>query len=560
VQALTRGDGEVGEDITRNVLLMAGAVKMLPPTLPDGKPTPSTVFVRGEIVCLKSDFRLHFQGESNPRNTASGTSKRQTNHEKCQYLTIITYECLPVGVTLASKSDEINTLRAWGFRTPNCKRVLGFSEIEDVYQGYVQTHRAALDYDIDGLVVYIDDTHRRDALGELNNRPRGACAYKFPHEQKSTVLRNIRWQVGNSGRITPVAEFDSVLLAGANVVQASLHNISNIRDLWGSATPCSGDLILASRRNDVIPFVESVITAQGSGVPFPVPTECPICKTPLQMDGEYLVCRGEDCSGQVTGSIKRWVKKLGVLHVGDTLIEAMVEEFPFILVESEFEERFGVTYDGFTKLPPDEQDKIRNSALAKMDMADLYLIDPDRLADRQMGGRRIGSTADKAINNLRAKMTLPIHVLVGSLGINLIGRDMAKTIVDGGFESLSKMLKARIPEIAAIPGMGDTKARAFVDGFAQKAGLVGKLLAVGIQVQIVSGNLAGKSFCFTGFRSSELEDAIVKAGGTMKSGVSKGLHYLVSSDPTSNTGKMQKARSLGTLVISEDEARTLAGI
>ena len=266
---------------------------------------------------------------------------------------------------------------------------------------------------------------------------------------------------------------------------------------------------------------------------FQAPTECPSCKTTLTRDGEYLVCKSLDCDAQAAGGIKRWVEKVGVLHVGEALIEAACA-----------------------------------AGLIK-DAADLYAFfldandenykDPHELSGLDMNGRVAGGSADKALNNLKAKMTLPLHVIVGSVGIPMIGRSMAKTIVDGGYNSLSKMMKARVTDIAAIPGVGPSKAQAFVEGFQDKAGLIGKLIAYGIQVQVVGGQLLGKSFCFTGFRDAELQDTIEKQGGTVKSSASKDLTYLVAQDPNGTSGKLQAARKNGTQVIGQDEAWILVG-
>lgn len=518
VQGATRGDGIIGEDITRNVLLMQGTVKVLPVTI--NGITPKVVNVRGEVVCKRSDFTAHFPNESNPRNTAAGTAKRQSNPEKAKHLTFIAYQLLLDGAPLPSKELELTTLKALGFQTPRWSTAQSGVEIEKTYQDYIDSIRAGLDYDIDGLVVEVNDAGVRENLGDLNGRPRGATAFKFPHEQKETILRAIRWQVGNSGRITPVAEFDEVVLAGAKVTQASLHNISNITTLAAELNRTAlavGDKVLVSRRNDVIPFVEALLHP-ANGTPFTTPTECPSCKSVLTRDGEYLICRGLDCDAQAAGAIKRWVSKIDVLHVGDSLIECMLD------------------------------------AGLIADAADLYTVDWDAVASLYMGERKVGGTADKAKANLEAKKTLPLHVIVGSIGIPMIGRSMAKTIVDGGFNSLSKMMKAKISDIAAIPGVGDAKARAFVEGFQARAGLLGKLICNGIAVQIVGSALAGKSFCMTGFRDPSMQDAIERAGGTVKSSVSKGLDYLISQDPSSNSGKAQKAAQYGTKIIGIDDA------
>lgn len=541
VQALTRGDGTIGEDITRNVALMQGVLKMLPTTMPDGTPTPDLVFIRGEIILLHTDFETGFpvehakwvKGEgSNPRNSASGTAKRQSDADQCRYLTVKTYQYLPNGMaTLPSKEDEFEALLNAGFSLPTYMVCSDLKGVEDLYKQYIDKARAELNYDIDGLVIEINNTQAREFMGEHNGKPKGAIAFKFPHEEQITTLRNVRWQVGNSGRITPVAEFDMVTLAGAQVKQASLHNISNmiglVHDAGFEGFPRQDDKILVARRNDVIPYVESILSQNqdANAVQFTPPNLCPACGTVLERDGEYLVCRGEDCPAQIAGSIKRWVKKIGVLNVGDSFIEALIDAG---MIE---------------------------------DIADLYLLDPAEVVDIEIGGRRAGGIASKALRNLEAKKSLPLHVFIGALGIPLIGRTMAKTIIDGGINSMSKMAKAHISEVAAIPGVGSKKAQAFVLGFNNKLPLIGKLLAQsGITIQTISGPLVGKSFCFTGFRDGDLEAAIEKAGGTMKSGVSKDLTYLVAADPTSTSGKALKARSYGTKVIGVDEAKNLAGV
>ena len=264
---------------------------------------------------------------------------------------------------------------------------------------------------------------------------------------------------------------------------------------------------------------------QAQRVYFTAPTHCPVCQFPLQRDGEYLLCKGPDCPACVLGGIVNWVKKVGVLHVGDSLIEA--------LIDSEFVK----------------------------DPADLYLLDVDKVADLEIGGRRVGGTADKAITNLNAKKDMPIHVFVGSLGIPLIGRSMAQTIAEAGYDTLSKMYKAKIADIAAIPGVGQTKAEAFVYGFADKAGLVGKLLGeAGIAISVASGALVGTTWCFTGFRDATLAAAIEAQGGTVKDSASKSLTYLVALDPNGGSGKLAAARKNGTKVIGKADAEQIAGL
>jgi DNA ligase (NAD+) len=528
IQALTRGDGDVGEDITRNVLMMKGM-----PARAGSASGAFTGYVRGEIVCKKSDFAAYFPGESNPRNTASGTAKRQSNPDKCKHLTVIAYQYLPDSGDMATKADEMDALGAFGFEVPFHGVGTTLSYAEGVYEQYVDKARDALDYDIDGLVIEANDTGDRDALGDHNNRPKGAVAFKFPHESKQTTLRNIRWQVGNSGRVTPVAIFDSVNLAGANVSKASLHNIGYYTDIAGQIGQqvlTAGDTILVSRRNDVIPYVEAGIEGYNEDDAddhlLPIPTECPDCKTALKREGAYLVCPNTmTCSAQIAGMVKRWIKKVGILDWGESVIDALCEQ--------------GLVADP----------------------ADLYTLEDDVLSEVQMSGRRVGSSAKKMLDNLHAKKDLPLHVIVGSIGIPMIGRSMARTITLGGYDTLDKLFKATTFQIGSISGVGTTKAKHFVKGMEDGIGLICRLLGAGVTIAkpAANGPLKGKLVCMTGFRDPSMASAIEAQGGVVKSSVSKKLDYLVMKDPASTSGKAKKARGYGINLISIDDMNALLG-
>lgn len=519
VRAATRGDGEVGEDITRNVVKMKGVVHFIKGF--DGH-------LRGEIVLRRSDWKKHFPTYSNPRNAAAGIAKR-LDGVGVEHLTVLHYQMIrDGGKAIPSKAVEFQVLGKVGAGLPTWTEVPDLAAAEAIYADYVSGKRDALDYDIDGLVLEYSDPAVMEALGDLNKRPKGAVAYKFPHAAKPTVLRNIRWQVGKSGRITPVAEFDAVDLAGASVSNASLHNLANIEKLCkvaGIKTLAVGDEILASRRNDVIPYVESVLSGKG-GTPLTAPDKCPACQTNLIMHGEYLVCYGEECSAQVLGGISRWVKKIGVLGMGDSIIEALIEHA-------------GVT-----------------------DPADLYILDPAKIEGIPTGsdGSRLGRTAHMIVAELKAKSDMPLHTFVGSLGIPMCARSVCKTIVDAGFDDLDKMQNATMTQIAGIPGMGTAKADEFVKGLVARRTLIDKLLDNGVTIKAKSvGVMTGKSVCFTGVRSPEMEKAIEDAGGTVKGSVGSGLTYLVQKDATSMSGKTQKAVSLGVQIVDLDGMWAILG-
>jgi DNA ligase (NAD+) len=249
---------------------------------------------------------------------------------------------------------------------------------------------------------------------------------------------------------------------------------------------------------------------------FTIPTNCPECSHPLIREGEYLICRGEDCPAQVVGGISRWVKKVGVLGIGDAVIEALVD------------------------------------AGKVADAADLYTLDANDIAAVQVGGSRLGQSAHTLVAELRAKAEMPLNVLIGSTGINLCSRSVCKIIVEAGYDTLDKMRCATKADIERIPGLGPTKADAFVNGLRARAGLIDRLLANGVSIKGKAiGGFTGKSICLTGFRDPAMESAFEQEGGIVKSSVGKGLTYLVAKDPNGASGKLDKARSLGTTVLSQ---------
>jgi DNA ligase (NAD+) len=251
-----------------------------------------------------------------------------------------------------------------------------------------------------------------------------------------------------------------------------------------------------------------------------VPVHCPECGYPVRRDGEYLVCPNSQlCPAQITGSLKAWVKKIGVLDWGESLIESLC------------------------------------ASGAVVDIADLYKLTWQQVSPLQMSGRRVGdSMAQRCVMNLHAKSELPLHLLVGSLGIPMVARSITRVIVQGGFDTLDKMEAATVAEIAALSGVGQSKAESFVSGFKERLPLIKKLLVHGVTVkQMADGPLKGKNICMTGFRDPDMADAIEDAGGVVKSGVSKNLSYLVAADASSTSGKAKKARQYGIEVISIDD-------
>lgn len=261
IRASTRGNGEVGEDITRNAKRMKGVPVRLDDVPACGAyftsgtntdPFAFTGWIRGEVLCTHTDFE-NFPDASNVRNIASGVAKR-LDGKGCEHLTVVVYAVhTPEGVPdFQSKMMELEFLDQMGFEVVGHEAVSSPDEVQSLWDRYTEADREALDYDIDGLVVAVNDRIAFNKSGLKNKRPAGAVAYKFAHEEKVTTLRSIEWQVGGTGRITPVAVFDPVDLAGAEVKRASLATANRVEDLR-LYEECQ---ILVSRRNDVIPRVE----------------------------------------------------------------------------------------------------------------------------------------------------------------------------------------------------------------------------------------------------------------------------------------------------------------
>jgi len=500
--AITRGDGDWGERITANVRRMKG----VPPRIADRR----TLSVRGEIILRRSDMKEHFAGNASPRNTAAGTSKR-FDGQGSEHLTVLLYD-VAAELDLPTEASKLEMLRGLGFATPRSYQADDLDEVLRIHERYAKI-RDELDYEIDGLVVRISDARAQALLGELNRRPRGAIAFKFASPAKVTRVRHIQWDTGPSGRVTPVAIVAPVELAGATVQRASLHNVARMRTLQIGV----GDEVLVSRRNDVIPYVEEVVKSAGQTEE--PPTHCSVCKGALIAHGEYLMCRNEGCPALVEGRIQNWISAIGVLEWGDKLIAQLVE----------------------AKLVREPRD------LYRLQMKDIASLD-----------RRGEKSAKKCLAELTSRLPLTLPVFLAALGIESFALQTARLIVGAGFDSLDSVLAATEEELAAVPGLGAIKARCIVGGLAARAPEIARLREADIEPvsKEDAGPLSGKTFAFTGTQTrprAELTRLVEGHGGRALSSVTKELNFLVIADTASTSSKAQKARKLGTELITEEQ-------
>ncbi len=507
VDAITRGDGQIGERILSNAKRMKG--------VPEKLKKPASITVRGEIILKLSDMKKAFPGAANPRNQASGTSKR-FDGAGCEHLTVMFYDL--DGEEVATETAKFKRLAELGLIVP-FGEASNLEGAQKIHADYAKARRAKLDYEIDGLVIRAHDVRIQHMLGELGNRPRAAIAYKFASQAKVTKLLDILWDTGSSGRVTPIAIVAPVSLAGATVQRASLHNAGNVAALGIGI----GDDVLVSRRNDVIPYVEEVVKSAGKTAK--APTTCGICKSKLERVGEYISCRNyTGCRALIEGRIENWIDALGVLEWGDKLINQLVE------------------------------------AELVREPADLYKLKPAQIAGLERRGMII---ATKVLDNLKAQLPLSLPKFLAALGIENLGLQTAKAIA-GKLETLEKIQAAKEAELAAIPGVGPAKGKAAFEGLASRKAEIKRLLAVGVVpvAKAAGGPLAGKTFCFTGALGrprKELEQMVESRGGTLLSGVTKDLQFLVMADPNSGSSKAEKAKKYGTQCLDEAQFMSLVG-
>ena len=501
-QAITRGNGEIGEDISSNVKNMKGVPLQL---------ESFTGSLRGEIIMKKSIHKEHFSTKANSRNAASGVSKR-LDGVGSKHLDVIFYQALG-DVEFTTEVEQFEWLAKNKCEIPNYWIFKDSQEVSAHWRSYQDTSRINLDYDIDGLVIRINDLSKQLSFGDKDMRPKGAIAFKFDNAMAESVIRDVIFQTGNSGRITPVAIVDPVMLVGAKVTKASLYNMANINNLKIDI----GATVLVTRNNDVIPSIFKVI--KGTGKTLSPPTECPACKFAVTMVGENLQCPNTStCPGQTTGRIKNWISELNILEVGETLIEKLVESGKVTTI------------------------------------ADLYKLSVDDYADIDRMGQKSAKTVH---NNLWKDSEVTLDKFLGGLSMTMIGSSTIKLIMDAGCDTLEKFGQLTANEFENVAGVGPIKAKYLEQGLKNNQSLILDLLASGVKIKgKVHGNLTGKKIAITGstkMKRAELEKLIESHGGENKSSAGKGTTLLIISDVNSTSSKAVAARKLGIELITEDD-------
>lgn len=508
VQAVTRGDGNIGEDVTHNVK----NVKNVPMIIC----TKFSGSLRGEIVVTDDDFKGLENEYANPRNAVSGIVRSlSTPEELANKLSTYFFDCLPNGGGFSTEDYKLKHMKGeMGLATSPYKVVSkaeAMKYVGKIDSDFVRKLRGTIPYNIDGQVMKVNSLKVQSELGEHNGTPRGQIAYKFPPEIATCKVLSMSNENGLTGRITPVAKIEPTKIGGVTVESVSLHNYKNVKNLGVGPEA----IVKLSRRNDVIPYIESV-EKPGKSV-FQPPTECPSCKSKLIWEGEYLVCVNDECTARAYGDVEKWINTTGMDGIGpEFVISAMSSG-----LITDVADMYALTEKSFLSLPGFAESKAHN----------------------------YHGIIQKARN-----LTFPI--LMGALNIPGVSVSTFEILEKAGFD-LNKIMELTEKDLEGIRGIGDKTTKIIVTGVGKKKGLIKKLLKNGVTiVKKSTGKLTGKSFCFTGeiCVKRELAQKIVRdLGGDVKTSVSKGLTYLVQADPSSQSSKSKKAEQYGTKVMGEDE-------
>lgn len=555
VRAATRGDGSTGENVTANVLTISDVPRELALAgleQVENRGLNQSIEVRGEVYMPKHSFiRLNEDADAagkqpfaNPRNAAAGSLRQKdpkiTAHRDLETFIYAVADEGPLDVH--SQWEFLNWLRSCGFNVnPRARRCLSAQEVHD-FCAQALEQRGDLNYDIDGVVVKVDSFASQEALGFTSRAPRWAIAFKFPPEEKQTILREIRIQVGRTGVLTPVAEFDPVTVAGSTIARATLHNLDEIH----RKNVREGDTIIVHKAGDVIPEVVGPVLSlrPADAVEFQMPDVCPSCGSPvIQEEGEVAFrCVSIDCPAQAVERLIHWGsrKAMDIDGLGDELINRMVEE--------------GVLSD-----VADFYDKLTEETLSSMPTGRVYDTDT---ADHLSGDSiPVGHTiAKKVMAQVEESKTRGLGRVLFGIGIRHVGANVAELLAQE-FGSIQALATAPVEKIAEIPGIGPKIAESVHEFFsiAENVAVIERLRKAGVMLEEekpeneLPQTLAGLTFVLTGTLEHFTRDeagAQLKAMGAKVSGsVSKKTSFVVAGEAAGS--KLTKAESLGVPVLDE---------
>ncbi len=533
IQGSTRGDGEVGEDVSENI----ATIKKVPARLKGN--FPEYISVRGEVIMRHGEFerlnehrRQNDEPEfANPRNAAAGSLRQLDPAITAEReLDIVLYgigKMEPAG-RVQTQSQLYELFNELGLPAPHYYMVGSLHDIKKFYT-YWMENRYTLDFDIDGVVVKVNRIDVRDTMGSTSKAPRWAIAWKFPAREAITVLKSVDYQVGRTGLITPVANLEPINIGGVIVKRATLHNFQEVKRLNIKI----GDTVKVIRAGDVIPKVVEVLTdkSPNDAKEIVAPTTCPSCHTELMKEDIYIRCINPSCPAKEYETLCFFVSKDGmdIEYVGPELLKRLYE-----------------------------QKKIKT-------IADIYALTRDDLLQVERMGDKI---VDKIIDSINQRREVSLSQFLRALGIRNVGDHIAKVIARH-IRSLNKLRELSPQELMQIPEIGPGVAQSVYDFFRDEESLkiIKKMLSNGVVVkeevveEAFENPFKGQTVVFTGTLKSmsrqEAESLIESLGGKASSSVSKKTHFVVAG--TEAGSKLEKAQTLAVRILSEEEFLKMVG-
>lgn len=526
VRAVTRGDGNIGDDISPNALRMQGVL--------EGLPEAFSGAVRGEVLMPKTTHALKYSDKANCRNAANGIMKRKDG-QGSEDLVVVCYDALgslnsfgkivqPADKDLIDQKaacfgdelEKIGWLERMGFRVVHTEV---FSSVDAVidYRARVMGQRPELEFDIDGLVV---KDRVIDAEDAAKTRPEKQIAFKFNPEEAITTLKAVQWSETGAS-YTPIGIVEPVRLAGTTVQRANLNNPGMIRKMGLKI----GSRVVITKRGEIIPKIESLIENPVDAAEIIQPESCESCGSRLVDEDTRLYCPNELCPKKELHRLEKWLGILDIREFGPALIT-----------------------------------RLHDSGIVKT-IGDLYALEPVTLESIERMGRL---SAQKVLRNLHAAREMSLQEFIAGFDLEGVGLLVAEKIVNAGYDSLEALLAVDKAALAQIPGIAQVMAETIWNSLRAVEGQMRALAESGaIRIKTAAprivgttGPVRGKSFCFTGELSSmkrqEAERRVRGLGGSAKSSVTTDLDYLVTNTPESGSSKTKKARSLGVPILDEE--------
>jgi DNA ligase (NAD+) len=517
VLAKTRGDGQLGENITKKAVFI--------PDIPKHVSGKRSFEVRGEVYCIEKKFfelskemqEMGLDAPTSQRNIVAGLLGRKENIQLCRHLSFQAFDIID-DEKFSKEHQKLDVLKDAGFTTPDYEIHKSGKDLKPRI-AEAKDFMANGEYLIDGLVFVYDDMKLHEELGETSHHPRYKIAFKFAGETKTAKINEISWGVSRNGTLTPVALIEPTELSGAVIGRVTLHNFGMVQNFQLKA----GDKIEIIRSGEVIPKFLGVVERSIGDYSYPL--NCPSCDSKLVIQDIWLCCENELCPSKVKEEILNYIQKSGIDDVSDKRLEEMINK-------------------GLVERIPD---------IYRLEKDDLLLL--EKVKEK---------LASKMYDNIQKSKHQSLAQFISAIGVEGVSMAKSEKIIAQGYNTLEKILALDIDRMLQIEGFAEKSSASIIASLNKKKHLIEELVSVGVvvkadEVSSGEGPLSGLKFCLTGELSQPRPqiEKMIKMNGGVISGVSKNLSYLVTNEQNSSSSKFVKAQALGIPVLTENELMTM---